>query len=64
MINLSDIKQWGSWSYVCDKVVLIYFIRNWVKHVCFENENEIKELYDRISSLEKQVSDLHLLLIK
>jgi len=64
MINLSDIKQWGSWNYICDKVLLSYFIHKWVKYVCFEDENEIKDLYNRISSLEKQVSDLHLLLIK
>ena len=64
MINMSDIKQWDSWNYLVDKVLLTYFIRKWVKYVCFEDENEIKELYSRIATLEKQVSDLHLLLIK
>ena len=64
MINLTDLKSWWSGVYVSDKVKLCYFIKNWIKHVCFEDENEIKELYSRIATLEKQVSDLHLLLIK
>lgn len=56
MINLTDLKSWGSGTYISDKVKLSYFIRDWVKYVCFEDENEIENLYSRISKLEKQIS--------
>lgn len=56
MINLSDLKSWGSGTYISDKVKLCYFIKNWIKHVCFEDENEIKDLYSRVDKLEKQIS--------
>lgn len=47
-----------------EKIILRWIKIDWIKYVCFENENDIIELFNRVKILEKQVSDLHLLLTR